>query len=409
MKTWNRILGLSLSAALLIGTITGCTTPTEGNAEGSPDPTASVETEAPLVKTEDMVQKLVGIPADTVMYTVDGKDVTAEQFYYWLATAIENVGYYNFGSADSIDWTAEKDGKKITDFILSDAKQTAQFYRTVETEAAKNKVTLSDAERREVVAQINQNIEQLGEEEYASQLQQMGLSDASFRHMVEVSYLANSMQEYLYGESGKTPPTSENVVALAEEQGLMLAKHILIKTVGEDGTTPLSEEEKTAAKTKAEGFLSQLTAAEGDAQITLFDTLMNENSEDGRSADGTLASPDGYLFGAGEMVQAFEDKTKTLAYNQISDLVETEYGYHIILRLSPDNDEMRKKWATAKMKETTDAWLAASKVEDSEEMSKVDVQGFYEKISAYRASVQESSTPTPTPTPSNSTSPTPSA
>ena len=46
----------------------------------------------------------------------------------------------------------------------------------------------------------------------------------------------------------------------------------------------------------------------------------------------------GYYFGEGEMVEPFENATKALEENGISELVETTYGYHIIKRL-PLNDE----------------------------------------------------------------------
>lgn len=427
MKNWNKILGLGLSAALLTGVLAGCATTDKpgGTASPSVNPTATASatpgSDSPMVVTEDMIQKFAGIPGNTTLFTVDGDAVTAEQFYYWLATATDSVGYYNFGSADAIDWTAEQDGQKIADFIISDAKQMAQLYRIIETQAAKEGVTLTEEEQSELKSQIAANIAEMGEEEYAKQLQQMGLSDAGFRHMMEVSYLYSGVQNALYGETGKTAPTPETLSAMAEEQSLLAAKHILIKTV-DDTNAALSDEEKAAAKTKAEGILTQLKAASGEEQLKLFDQLMNENSEDGRDTSGNLYSAKGYLFGAGQMVQAFEDATKALEAGQVSDLVETDYGYHIILRLAPDSSDLLysnqnqsmtfgEYWVSTKMKETTDGWMKSAKVEDAAEMAKVDVQGFYEQLSAYRASLQPvpSETPAPTTTTTPAPTPTPSA
>lgn len=399
MKKSSKLLGLTLSAALLAGTLAGCTapggiTPNKNTPAPTTSPTTSAQDAPPLVATEDVVEKLTGTPKDTVMFTVDGEDVTAEQLYYWLGVAADDEG-----GIDKIDWTAQVEGKSVADYILENARQAAQLYRVIETETAKAGVTLSAEDGTILQDQYAQTIEQFGEEEYARLLQQMAISDAGLRHMMEVSYLHTPLQEALFGEKGKTPPTSEAVMAMAEEQGLMLAKHILIKTV-DDQRNPLSEEGQAAALTKAEGLLEQLRAVEGEEQTKLFDTLMNENSEDGRNQDGTLAAPEGYLFGAGQMVQEFEDGTRALEYGQISDLVKTEYGYHIILRLPPDNDEMRTQWMGTQMRELTDGWMKNAKVEDGPEMAKVDVKAFCEKLAEYRTSLEPAPTATPTPTPS---------
>lgn len=407
MKNWSKLLGLTLSAALLTGTLAGCTQGKDGKAgEVTPTPTASLEGATPMVATEDVVEKLAGISGSTVMFTVDGEPVTAEQLYYWIGVATEDQANLNFGSTEKIDWTLEQEGKSLADLILEDAKQAAQLYRIVENETAKAGVTPTAEDFATLEAQYAQTISQYGEEEYARLLRQMAISDAGLRHMMQVSYLHTPLQASLFGEQGKNPPTSEAVVALAEEQDLLLAKHILIKTV-DDSRNPLPEAEQAAAKVKAEGLLSQLQATQSTdpaAQLKLFDQLMEENSQDGRGADGKLASPEGYLFSAGQMVQAFEDGTRALEYNQMSGLVQTEYGYHIILRLAPDNDEMRTQWAATQMREITDTWMKAAVVVDNTEMDKVDIKDFYEKLVAYRTSlepvVEETPVPTATPTPS---------
>ena len=60
-----------------------------------------------------------------------------------------------------------------------------------------------------------------------------------------------------------------------------------------------------------------------------FDALMATYSED----PGSQSQPDGYVFTTGEMVPEFENATKALKVGEISGIVESTYGYHIIKRI----------------------------------------------------------------------------
>ena len=61
---------------------------------------------------------------------------------------------------------------------------------------------------------------------------------------------------------------------------------------------------------------------------------MTELSED----PGKRHYPEGYTYAPGTMVPVFENAANALEEYEISDIVDTSYGYHIILRLpySPD-------------------------------------------------------------------------
>jgi len=81
------------------------------------------------------------------------------------------------------------------------------------------------------------------------------------------------------------------------------------------------QEKKDAAKKKLETVLQRLKAGED------FAAVAKEVSEDPYTKDkgGEL----GY-FSKGEMVQSFEDAAFALKPGEISNIVETDYGYHII-------------------------------------------------------------------------------
>ena len=95
------------------------------------------------------------------------------------------------------------------------------------------------------------------------------------------------------------------------------ASHILI-AFGVSATP----EQKQQAKAKAEEILAQIKK-----DPSKFEQLALKNSQDPGSAvkGGDLGS-----FGRGAMVKPFEDAAFGMKVNQVSDLVESEFGYHII-------------------------------------------------------------------------------
>lgn len=93
------------------------------------------------------------------------------------------------------------------------------------------------------------------------------------------------------------------------------ASHILIKT--DDATNDVL---KAAARAKIEGILKQVKDG-GD-----FAALAAANSDcPSKSNGGDLG-----LFGKGQMVPPFEEAAFALSTNEVSGVVETSYGYHII-------------------------------------------------------------------------------
>ncbi|MBE6681104.1 MAG: hypothetical protein E7600_02300 [Ruminococcaceae bacterium] len=119
-----------------------------------------------------------------------------------------------------------------------------------------------------------------------------------------------------------------------EAKGDMVrAKHILIQfPEGEGENGALTDEQKAATLEEANSVLDKVNAM---SDISEFDALIAEYNDD----PGMQANPDGYYFGRGEMVPEFEESAYSLAEYETSGLVETSYGYHILLKLPLEDDE----------------------------------------------------------------------
>ncbi|MEP7118781.1 MAG: peptidyl-prolyl cis-trans isomerase, partial [Acidobacteriota bacterium] len=96
-------------------------------------------------------------------------------------------------------------------------------------------------------------------------------------------------------------------------EGRVRASHILLKTEGKD---------EAAVRARAEDLLKQAKAPGAD-----FAALAKANSEDEGSA---VNGGDLNYFGRGQMVPEFEQTAFAMKAGEISDLVKTTFGFHII-------------------------------------------------------------------------------
>jgi len=105
-----------------------------------------------------------------------------------------------------------------------------------------------------------------------------------------------------------------------EEPEMVRASHILLMTTDPKTNTELTEDQKTAKHKEMEGLLKRARAGEDFAE------LAKKYSEDPGSKD----KGGEYKFPRGQMVPEFEAAAFSLGTNQVSDIVTTRYGYHII-------------------------------------------------------------------------------
>ena len=354
-----------LMAALLLS---GCTPKT-------PDPAPAGE--------HDIVREVLGIPGDTTLLTIDGVDVPAGRYLFWLVNAIETEKYYGGLETDE-DWIQQVDGMTMRDALKGQALQSLILYQVVETHAAQRGAAASQEDIDELDAQLQSLEEQAGGAEYfQNRLDTVCISKEDFRAINLVPYLDEALSKQME-ERGELEVSEEELDGIIEENGLYGAKHILISTrrLNADGTgyEEFSDEERAQALEKAQDLREQLRGA-GESE-ELFDELMNEYSEDGRNEDGTLAMPDGYtLVYAGQMVPEFEEGAMALQEGEISEPIESQFGYHIILRLPLDRAELREQFGgDYKLNQTMRDWMDDAVVTTTSIYDELDPKVFYDTL-----------------------------
>ena len=78
-----------------------------------------------------------------------------------------------------------------------------------------------------------------------------------------------------------------------------------------------------------------------------------------------------------------------LGNGEISGIVESPYGYHIIMRLPLNPDDFRDSYIVQAMSDLYNTWLSESEPETTEAYSQIDPSAFYAKMQSLKAGVQE--------------------
>lgn len=140
-----------------------------------------------------------------------------------------------------------------------------------------------------------------------------------------IAYRQLSMLEAKVYEDFKKNPekyASREQLLGADERELVTVKHILIAFDPQNTGAAVTDKMKADAKKRAEEVLAKVRAG------VEFDNLIEEYNDDPGATD------EGYTFANdGTMVQEFTDASFALKVGEVSGLVETNYGYHIIKRL----------------------------------------------------------------------------
>lgn len=235
--------------------------------------------------------------------------------YYIYTAAVKEVYSSGFsGDYATFDWEQkDADGVRLDDKIKKAAFEEMASKQMLAELAKKNGVTLTDEEIKQGRDSIDEFEKSNGKDALLSNIAAMGLS--SEEDYLEL-YKTEMLNQKIESDFATNPDKYiEDGIKLEDYSNAdrVSVKHVLIKNKDSKFSDP---------KATAEEVLKKAKAGED------FDALMKEYNEDPGETES------GYTFGKGEMVKEFEAAAFALKCNEISDIVETEYGYHIIKRIA---------------------------------------------------------------------------
>lgn len=275
-----------------------------------------------------------GVASDEIVASVDGNGAPAELYAFWLGSECRDLEN-RFGIDVSKNWDmAVEDGKTLRDFVREDTLTAIKQQLVLENLVKEYGVTLSAEDEAQLAAERQGYIERFGgEDKYLAELYKLGISDEGFLRLSRTDYLYRALYE-LYLTPGSALYADEDTLrAYAVAADWITADHILLMTVDPQTRAPLDDDAVAQKRELAEDLLWRLRDSRDP--VALFAELADEYSED----TGRAAYPDGYTFTHGTMADAFDAAARALEENEYSDVVESEYGYHIILRRPLDVEE----------------------------------------------------------------------
>ena len=310
--------------------------------------------------------------AETVL-TVNGDAVTADEYSGYM---LYNMQYYasmyaQMGLADL--WSNKDMAKSLGASMPEAAEQQAIYARVVMQKFNELGLKLSYNEQKEMASVRRNSIANTSKDAYLNQIAQFGFSDQTYQNFMYISQCYQALNDYYFGENGVNTPSDEDIQKYYEDN-YITAKHILITTVDPaSGETKRTDEE---AKKEAQSILDRINAGED------FDTLMNQYSED----TGLSNNPNGYTFTEGQMVTEFYDGAKALAEDEVSELVKSSYGYHIIKRVKLDDSQLDNfksdivSAISGSMDELLQQWMDEAQVETTDLYSTITYENVYDYL-----------------------------
>lgn len=386
MKHWKRLAALCLSFALALS-LCACG---DGDADGSAAPSQSASAQpsgdpspAPTVEVDlskPALEFSAGVSSGDTLVTVNGTGMPADLTLYWLAMSCSDfMGQYGMFGIQLSDKPDPNQERTFADLMLDSAVNIAAYNTLIRQKAAELGCPPTDAQTEEAKQEMLAD----GQERYDQLKTAFGLTDESLQYL----FLSNTYYENVLAAA--VPAATDEML----NNYVYQAKHILLLTVDmegeqvqqEDGTYayPALPAEKVAEQKKlAEDLLAQLQGAED--LPAKFDELMNQYSED----TGLKSNPDGYTTTAGEMVPPFEKAALALKPGEISGIVESSYGYHIILRGEVDDiQSYAQDCREYTLDQQLTEMLQAAEITRAPALDSLDIPDFFNKYMAYHSAV----------------------
>lgn len=272
-------------------------------------------------------------PEPAVVATADGRQITAKIYSMYVRNGIEALGLS--------DQTAE--GRQKIELLKEGVIDELIDRALIQAEAERRQLSISD---ETFEATYSRRVGEMGgEESYRAYLADHQLTDDEFRQVVRQELYGQLMKDELGREVTATPAEvrgfyethrqSPNFANLMKEPERVHAAHILVAARRSQVAAELKSQSSAGPAQIARLVIEEMTRRRARAEMIHakikagadFAALARQYSDDPgtRTRGGDLG-----LFSRDTHTPGFDEAAFALKPGQISPIVETDYGFHII-------------------------------------------------------------------------------
>ena len=288
--------------------------------------------------------------------SVNGENIHKGYFEYYF----NQLKYQLESELGEESWeTAQYEGKSALEYAKERALQSAIEDNIITDKASEDGIKLSGNDIKAMGQLKNQWISYYGsKDKFFAELESYGINENQFDYMMKAAYLKSHLVD-------KYTEADDEEVLTYYNDDIVKVKHILIFTINPETGAALGDDELEAASQQA-NHLHDLAKRGAD-----FDALVAEYTDDQNVfyylGEGFSLADNGTE--STGMVPEFETASMSLGVGEVSDIVESTYGYHIIKRYENDTEMFEKaketlttKVKTEKFSDVLNDWKSGMKI-----------------------------------------------
>lgn len=254
----------------------------------------------------------------------------------------------------------------VGEYLKQQAVEELKILTAVERIAEDNNISLSDEDYEELEENKEEVISNVGgKSEFKKLLRKNNITEAAYDKFYYINKLYDKVFEELYSSGKKNDLTTEEKESAKEEyfekylkiQQIVLAK--IDVSTGSDLSDTIINQKETLAN-------SILTEARNGVD---FEDLIIKYSEEALEKGNNT-----YYYAKGDLLENIESVVVGLGTGSISDVIETDYAFHIVKRLELDDSKLENYYDIVRNNKLVDD------IQDMIEDYKIFYENSYKKI-----------------------------
>ena len=277
-----------------------------------------------------LLEKPAEMEEETILLTVDGREVETWQYLYWLRQACETIAAEYEAAGMNPDWAQQTESGTLADYAKAQALSDAALYATVENWAEQYGCTAETT---------------VGEAEN-------GLTARQSAKLSQVGQLYGALYTVAFTPESELCPSEAEVETFAAEEGWIGFRQIRI---------PFDGDRETAQRKAAELFGRLNAAEDGAAEFSTIEEA---------------AGVETLRLGEGKLPGELEDALAGLEEGQFSGILEAEDAFVLLLRQKAEERMVREAFFDHQLLKAAEA----AEIRCTSAYQTLDVASFWREI-----------------------------